>query len=90
MPEAKLHSGVNAQGIYLHKWLVPILLGLFVAATAAWTGLLIQTSNALPRVEASVTYVSKVDYLSDMTRRELRLVRIEDKIDRLLNRSAER
>ena len=77
---------INSGGIYLHKWVLPILVGLLLVAGAAWTGVLVQARNALPRVEAAETYVSNTDYYKDQQQLNNRLERIEDKIDKLLTR----
>ena len=80
------HSSIGNEGIYLHKWIVPILLALVLAFGAAWTSMLLQVSNSLPRVEAAVTYVSKADYATDREHLDARLVRIEEKLDKLLEK----
>ena len=84
---------INSGGVYLHKWVLPILVGLLLVAGAAWTGVLVQARNALPRVEAAETYVSNTDHHDDMALIRARLDRVqhnqermEDKIDKLLTR----
>jgi len=83
----------NGEGILIPRWLLPVILTIFLTGVTAWGTVSYQARTALPRTEAARTYVTKDDF--DRYRqelyRELDLIhatqaRIEDKLDRLLAR----
>ena len=76
----------NGNGITIPKWLLPIVLGLCITGAAAWAAVSYQAQSALPRIEAAQTYLTKADYASDRTDTKAWRTRVDDKLDRLLER----
>ena len=76
----------NGSSVVIPKWLLPILIGLFLTGTAAWAAVSFQAKSALPRIEAAQIYRTKIESREDQQRMDKRLTRIEDKLDKLLSR----
>ena len=62
------------------------MVGLAFAAIGGWASVWSQASSALPRVEAYQSYVSKADYAQDEANITARLERMENKLDRLIEK----
>jgi len=60
-------------GVTIPKWLLPIVIGLFITGAAAWGAVSFQARSALPRIEAAQTYQTKTDARQDQQRTEKQL-----------------
>ena len=76
----------NGSGVTIPKWLLPIVLALFLTGAGAWTSVSFQAWSALPRLEAAQTYVSMQQYREDRKDDRAWQLRMETKVDKLLER----
>ena len=76
----------NGEGVIIPRWLIPILLGLFLTGTAAWAAVSFQAKSALPRIEAAQTYIPRTEHSEDMQRIEGELKYMNKKLDQLIAR----
>ena len=73
-------------GLYISRWWIPILLGIIMAIGSSWAIIWSQAREALPRSEAATIYVPLDRYLRDQDEEIAWRIRIENKVDKLLNR----
>ncbi len=76
----------NGDALKIKPWLLGLLLTLLLAAGSGWVTVASQARNSLSREEAYKSFVAKADYAEDQQEVCRRLVRIEDKLDRLAER----
>ncbi len=66
--------------------LLVTLIGLVLVAASGWVSMAVQANSALSREAAYQTFVAKSDYTQDQSDLCARLTRIEDKLDRLVEK----
>ena len=76
----------NGNGVTIPKWLLPILIGLFLTGAAAWASVSFQAKSALSKIEAAQTYVPRIEHREDLRRIEDELKYMNAKLDQLIAR----